>query len=136
MWKTNPPREAVNCLQGESMAPKSPPASKPRAQPVTAIDASRAGSAAPTGAQLATAFDGQLEPARTSVLYRLAIVLVFFAMILLPVIYFAIIAGAAAGVGWYAVHATTMFRGIRSGRAGLILGVAYVAPLIAGALLV
>src|SRR5438270_679248 len=76
----------------------------------------RSVSAAPTGAQLATAFDGKLQPLRASPLYLLASMLVFVAMVLLPFVYFAIIAGAAAGVWWYAVHATVMFRHVPGGR--------------------
>jgi hypothetical protein len=62
-------------------------------------------------------------------------------MIVLPIIYIALIALACMGVYWYAIHATVMFeamgRGGRgSGRAGLLILVAYAGPLIAGAILV
>lgn len=89
----------------------------------------------PTGAELATAFDGRLEPVRPSILYHASTFLVFLVMVLLPLVYVAIVVAAAAGVWWYAVHATAMFEHVR-GRAAFVVGVAYVAPLIAGGMLV
>src|SRR5262249_32584491 len=137
-----PPAEMVECglvvregfmsqpgaAAGKTRIPQHPQASQPAVQ--------RAINTAPTGTQLATAFDGRLEPVRTSPLYFLATFFVFIAMVLLPIVYLAIITGAAAGVYWYAVHATGMFHHVRGGRVVLLLGVAYVAPLIAGGLLV
>jgi hypothetical protein len=89
-----------------------------------------------TGAQLATAFDGRLEPARTSLLYRLLVLLMCGAMVLLPVVYIGIIVAAAAGVLWYSTHASAMLTAVRPGRAWLLALLAYIAPLIAGGLLV
>ncbi|HEV7300842.1 MAG TPA: M48 family metalloprotease [Tepidisphaeraceae bacterium] len=88
-----------------------------------------------TGADLATAFDGQLEPRRWSLAYRVGIVLVAGVMVLLPLVYLAMIAAAVAGVVWYATHAGAMFQGVR-GRAIILIAIAYVAPIIAGAVLV
>lgn len=90
----------------------------------------------PTGTQLATAFDGPLEPLHTTIGYLLAAVLVFLVMLLLPVVYLGVIAAAILGTGWYAVHATSMFSDVPPGRATILVGVAYIAPLIAGSLLV
>jgi Zn-dependent protease with chaperone function len=89
-----------------------------------------------SGTQLAMAFDGKLEPARISILYHVAQFLVFCAMVLLPLVYFAIIAAAVAGVRWYAIHASVILSVAPVGRAVIILGVIYIAPLIAGGLLV
>jgi Zn-dependent protease with chaperone function len=95
----------------------------------------RSPSSTPTGTQLATAFDGPLPRAKTSPLYLLATLLVFGPMILLPLVYLGIIAAAGAGVVWYAVHATVMFEHVIPGRGILLVVVAYVGPIIAGALL-
>jgi Zn-dependent protease with chaperone function len=100
------------------------------------LQQSQAAAKLPTGAQLATAFDGPLSPLRTTLAYRFAALLVLLAMLLLPVVYVGIIAAAVAGVMWYAQHATAMFSAIPPGRAWLLVAVIYVAPLIAGALLV
>ena len=92
----------------------------------------------PTAAQWATAFDGQLPPARPTLAYRASTLAVLVVMLLLPVCYVGMIATAAAGVFWYATHATVMFTGLGrgGGRAVLLLVVIYVAPIIAGGLLV
>jgi Zn-dependent protease with chaperone function len=88
-----------------------------------------------TGAQLATAFDGMIEPTRVSLSYRMAVLLMAFAMVLLPVIYMGIVATAVGGVIWYAQHALGIFGHVR-GRAAILALVIYIAPLIAGGLLV
>ncbi|HVT81362.1 MAG TPA: M48 family metalloprotease [Phycisphaerae bacterium] len=89
-----------------------------------------------SGAQLALAFDGTLEPSRISVFYHIALFLVFCAMVLLPVVYFAIIAAAIMGVRWYAVHASVLLSALRFGSGMVLVGVIYIAPLVAGGLLV
>lgn len=89
-----------------------------------------------TGVQLATAFDGQLARRSTSVLYRIGLAALAFIMVLLPVVYVCIIAGAVWLVAYHATHSTAMFNGMRGGRIFLLLGVIYIAPIIAGALLV
>ncbi len=90
----------------------------------------------PSGVEFATAFDGRLEPVKTSLLYRLGILAVFCASVLLPVVYLAIIALAASGVWWYARHAAIMFSFVRSPRLLIVLLVVYVGPLFAGTMLV
>ena len=96
----------------------------------------------PTSTELATAFDGHLSPVRTSLAYRLSISAVLVGTVLLPVGYLAMIAAAAAGVAWYAVHATVLFTDLSGGLGGFagrlwaLAAVAYVAPLLAGGLVV
>ena len=102
--------------------PKTPP---PRPAPVV------------TGAQLATAFDGPLERRQISVGYHVGIALVAVAMVLLPVVYFGIIAGTVWLVWYHITHSVVMFQsGIRYGRAIIFIGAIYVAPIIAGGMLV
>lgn len=89
-----------------------------------------------SGVQLATAFDGRLETTRTSVRYRLTVLLVFCAMILLPTVYLGIIAAAAYGVCWYAMNASSILEAVH-GFSGLIAALAiYVGPLFVGGLLI
>jgi Zn-dependent protease with chaperone function len=93
-------------------------------------------SAVVTGTQLATAFDGQLERRHVSFGYRVGLTAVAGLMVLLPVVYFGIIAGTVWLTWFHVTHSVAMFHGFRGGRAVIFLGVAYVAPILAGALLV
>lgn len=80
---------------------------------------------------------GQVRAPRASVGYRLAILLVMFAMLMLPVVYLLLIAAAALGVFWYATHAVGMLTAVHvGGRAMLFLLILYLAPIGAGGLLV
>lgn len=88
-----------------------------------------------SGAVLAAAFDGKLERCGVSLGYRLGQLVVAFMMVLLPVVYVAIIAGAAWVTMAWASYGLGMFEYTR-GRASLYLGVVYLAPLVAGGLLV
>jgi Zn-dependent protease with chaperone function len=88
-----------------------------------------------TGVQLATAFDGALERRRVSLGYRFGLLPVAVAMVLLPVVYLGIIAAAVWLVGYHVRHSTVIFSYVR-GRAALLAVVIYVAPIIAGAMLV
>jgi Zn-dependent protease with chaperone function len=78
---------------------------------------------------------GKIEPVPVGIMYRLGLLLVAATMIVLPIIYIALIALAGYGVYWYAINATGMFRAAR-GRAAIIVLVAYLGPLVAGAILV
>lgn len=90
-----------------------------------------------TGVELATAFDGRMPKVPTPMGYRLAILAVFCAMVLLPGVYLGILALALLGIRWYAIHALPLFDfGMHGGRAMLLIVVLYAAPLIAGGLLV
>lgn len=89
-----------------------------------------------SSAELATAFDGKLERVGVPLGYRIGVVLVAGAMILLPMLYFAIIAAAAWLVWWHMTHSVAMFEHVRVGRAVIFLGVIYIAPIIAGGVLI
>src|SRR4051812_16472178 len=104
-------------------APRVHPAPPVQTQPLTSV-------------QLATAFDGKLERAPLSIGYHIGVLLVAGAMILLPFAYLAMIAGTIWLVGWHATHSVSMFRHVRGGHVMLFTRVIYVAPIIAGFLLV
>jgi Zn-dependent protease with chaperone function len=88
-----------------------------------------------SGAQLATAFDGNLERVRTTFGYRVGIVLVAFMMVLLPVVYVAIIALTAWLTMKWPGYASGMFRHAR-GRGAIVIVVVFITAILAGALLV
>ena len=79
--------------------------------------------------------EGSLPPKIVSPQYRAAMALVAAGMLALPVVYLALIALVAAGLGWYAVHATGLFDAGGSSRdlRGAVL--AYLGPLVAGGVL-
>lgn len=80
-----------------------------------------------------------LRPVRISIFYRLALVLVAMAMVLLPLVYISLIALVGWGVYLHAVYGTAMFDWIpettsirNTGRARLFVALIYITPLIAG----
>lgn len=91
----------------------------------------------PTGSQLATAFDGKLEPKRLSLLYHLGLVVSAVVMVLLPLVYFATVAGVAWAVWWHATHDAWWVTGFgRVGRVTIFIAILYAAPIVAGVILV
>jgi Zn-dependent protease with chaperone function len=89
-----------------------------------------------SGVELATAFDGRMAKVPTPMGYRLAILAVFCAMVLLPGVYLGILALALLGIRWYAIHALPLFDVGVGARGMLLIVILYAAPLIAGGLLV
>src|SRR5688500_12797224 len=75
-----------------------------------------------TGAQLATAFEGQLEPRRLSVGYHIGLAAIAVMMVLLPLVYLGIIGGACWAVWYHATHHVGMFAHVR-GRAAAVVGI-------------
>lgn len=80
---------------------------------------------------------GTIAPVRTTLAYRMALALVGMMMVLLPLVYLALLAGAAWCVWW---HLTTNVRmlsnhGLR-GRAAALPFLGYLAPLVIGSVLV
>lgn len=75
---------------------------------------------------------------KTSILYQLNLLVVAIVMVLLPLIYFALVGLAAYGVYYHAVHHSHWFTtyGSRAGRAIILLFLAYIIPLIVGAVIV
>jgi predicted Zn finger-like uncharacterized protein len=64
-----------------------------------------------TPAQILTAFRGEIEPVKPTLLYRLWVLIVAAAMILLPLIYVGLIALVAYGLFFHAVHNVDILRG-------------------------
>jgi Zn-dependent protease with chaperone function len=75
---------------------------------------------------------GVIQPPRLSLRYRVGLVIVAMAMLILPVIYLSLVIGAAWVVWW---HATTNVW-IVEGRTNQLTLLAYVSPIVAGAILV
>src|SRR5689334_16515105 len=76
-------------------------------------------------------FTGTVEPTRLSAAYRLGLLVVALAMLLLPLVYLGVIALAATGVWW---HLTRHASWVQDGGSGIqwrLLG--YAAPALAGA---
>ena len=107
--------------------------------------APKAAKAKPTGPQaaeakltverLVSAFEGPIDPVRTTLLYRVGILLSLLTMLVLPLVYLALIAGACYGVYYHAVNHTGIFEGAR-GRASVYAFLLYLAPLLAGPIMI
>ncbi|MCA9310099.1 MAG: hypothetical protein KDA21_02775 [Phycisphaerales bacterium] len=76
---------------------------------------------------------GPINPVRTSLAYRLALLLVTLLMLLLPLIYFSIIVAVGWGVVWHAMTNISVFEEVESARGAFIV---YITPIIAGGLIV
>ncbi|MGH7495924.1 MAG: M48 family metalloprotease [bacterium] len=83
------------------------------------------------GREILAAFEGEIAPVRVAMLYRGGLFIVALAMVFLPLIYVTLIAGAAYGVGYHAVHHTMILS-----RAGIGQLVIYLTPIVAGGVLV
>ena len=81
------------------------------------------------------AFSGGITRPKTGMLYRAGLSIVAFAMVLLPLIYVALIALAAWGVLLHLRYDTWIFERA-TGRSALIQPIVYVAPAVAGSILV
>lgn len=81
------------------------------------------------------AFDGEILPAKPGFLYQIGLAVVAFAMVLLPAVYMALIGLTIWGVCRHLTHNLWIFDGA-SGRGGLLRGILYVGPAIAGGILV
>lgn len=80
---------------------------------------------------------GSIAPVRTTIAYRLALVLVAAVMILLPLVYLSLIAVVGWGVVWHLEHNSSMLQGQRvRGRAAILAMMLYVAPAVIGGVLV
>lgn len=88
----------------------------------------------PTGAELATAFDGVLERLPVSPLFYLGLLLTTIGMLLLPVVYVALLAGVAWLTYWHAVNNGGMVTAVNSPRIIFFLAILYGVPILAGVL--
>lgn len=76
---------------------------------------------------------GEWRPIRTSPLYLLAIIFTSIALVLLPLIYLALVAGVIYGVYWHFAHNSPVGTGIRSGRLMIWAFAIYLIPGFVGA---
>lgn len=81
------------------------------------------------------AFNGSIQPAKTTLLYRIGLGVVAFAMVLLPLLYLALI-GLTAWLVVLHLKNDTWILARAHGRSGLIQLVAYLGPAVAGGILV
>ena len=95
-----------------------------------------AATAMPTGTQLATAFDGKLESIPVSLWYRISVVLVAAVMVLLPIAYLGIIAGAVGLLALLFNVAGDVFGSVRNPRGIFFIGVLFLAGVLANVLLI
>ena len=76
------------------------------------------------------ALSGTIEPTRLSWAYRVGLVVVAIAMLILPLVYVGLIMAAAAAVWWHLTQNTWIVTG--EGRAGIWRLLAYVGPAVVG----
>src|SRR4051812_45670024 len=92
--------------------------------------------ATPSSAQLLQALSTRIPRVRSAIGYRFGMLAAAIVMLTLPVIYLGLMALVAMGLWWYATHAGAAIfdvgPGRVSGRAGILLLVVYVAPIVAG----
>ncbi len=85
--------------------------------------------------ELLAGFRADIEPVDVPLLYRVGILLVAIVMILLPLAYLAVIGLTGLGVYYHVTHHAGMLE-LGSGRGKLFVVLAYLAPVVAGAILV
>lgn len=89
----------------------------------------------PAPASPLATFSGRIEPTRVPLLYQFGLGFVALAMVLLPVVYFALIVAVGWLVWWHLENDIGMFDHVR-GRAALLALVVYIAPAVAGGIFV
>lgn len=86
-------------------------------------------------AKIMGGFQGDIQPVKTSLTYRLGILLVAIVMVILPLIYIAIIGIVGYGVYYHTVNHTAVMA-MGRGRGRVLAVMLYFAPIIIGAILV
>tara|TARA_R110002111_G_scaffold185031_3_gene250928 strand:- start:50865 stop:53201 length:2337 start_codon:yes stop_codon:yes gene_type:complete len=99
-----------------------------------------------TPQKIIQAFEGNIEPVSPTMLYRLNALLVSVVMILLPLLYLGIIGLVIWGVYFHAVHSLSLFEAAgsgsgeslrnRGGKGMFLLALVYLAPIVAGVILI
>ena len=126
------------CSESITIAAQPSATAKPRAKdpPVgttkreAAADAKRL-----TTERMLAAFQGPIEPVKTTRLYRVGILLSLATMLLLPLVYLGLIAGASYLVYYHGVNHTVIFAEAR-GRNAFYAFLLYLAPLVAGPIII
>lgn len=85
---------------------------------------------------LNAAFGGPVPRTRVSFLYRVGLVIVALAMILLPLVYLALVGAAGWAVYYWATHFSFLLSSTGGGRVWLLKLFLYITPLFAGVVLV
>lgn len=80
-----------------------------------------------------SSIQGEVAPIRRTILYRIGIIVITFAILTLPLIYLSIIVAVGIGTLWHAVANVTVFKAVHSISLGALL---YFGPLLAGIVLV
>jgi Zn-dependent protease with chaperone function len=122
--------------KGAMQVPVAPPSVDPAPPPSPSPSAGPAAKPLSSKKRLAAildAFEGEFPRVRSTLAYRLGILFVTFAVLLLPLIYLALIAGAGYFVYWHATANVGIVKAVRNVWAILFL---YVGPLVAGAILI
>lgn len=88
--------------------------------------------------QIMAGFTGPIRRPRTPIMYQLAAIAVFLLMIILPLVYLSLIALAGYGVYYHAVNHTGIVTtgAVRNGKAKIAALLIYLAPIVAGAVLI
>lgn len=81
--------------------------------------------------KLLAAIERKIDPVKTPVQYKMALLLAAVIMVLLPIIYVAIACAFAAVVYYHAIYSVAIFQNVR-GRGVIMAVIIYVGPLIAG----
>jgi Zn-dependent protease with chaperone function len=86
--------------------------------------------------QVLAAFEGEIKPVKVPVTYRFGILLVAVLMVILPLLYVGLVLATGYAMYYHAVHHLSLFEsGSFRGRAAIVPVIAYVGPLVAGAIL-
>ncbi|MFO0888475.1 MAG: M48 family metalloprotease [Isosphaeraceae bacterium] len=102
-----------------------------RAAPAPAPQAPAPGKLSP--AEILAGFRGEIPRIRPSIVYRLWILIVAAAMLLLPLLYLAIVGLACYAMYWHATHNYVVFRDVRNAKAALFV---YLGPMAVLAILI
>lgn len=92
--------------------------------------------AAPDYSDLVDPLEQPIQPVRVSALYRLALLLVAVAMVLLPLIYVVLIVVVGWGLYWHVTENVALFNAVNQGRGSMRVALfAYVTPIVVGSIL-
>lgn len=80
--------------------------------------------------------EGHIPPRRIPITYRITLALSACAMVLLPVVYIGLIVAAGFGLKYYAIHGTAIFSATGGRHFSFWLLALYLAPLIAGTIMI
>ena len=83
-----------------------------------------------TSEQILAAFEGPIPKVRSTLLYRLHILLVAFGMVLLPLIYIGLIGLAGFAVYYHAINHTAILGSAQGGRGSILVFLVYIAPMV------